>query len=301
MGYVSAILAVVGAGVKLLGSSGGPSYPSAPQIQGLPVQKAKNFMENYESRRMDISNLAWQTRFPLLARGGASEISDIGRNQQGFLSDQVKGGLKSAGLEMPKEGDQQKLSVDLGLSPITLAQRTSQAVTRQIALNPEWTNKISGGTLATMIANNSKNQNAFSQFLGAQNTANYVAGQQRSAFNTAALTTGLLGATSAGVQAYSNAQNPLNRPLDPTAYRSDTSSPGYYTSGGYPSQGGGGQGYYQPQGGGFGSQWGAPSSPYMYSGTWSGSAPEPYGSSYDYGNSLQWQQPIPANYVENPY
>jgi len=265
--YAAIISSVIGTGIKLLGSAGGPSYPSAPQIQGLPVQKAKQFMQDYESRRMGVSVEAWKQRFPLLYQGGKYEISDIGRNQQGLLSPQVSGALQSAGLEQPKQGDQYKLATDLGLSPITLAQRNSQAVTRQIALNPEWTNKISGGTLATMIANNSKNQNAFSQFLGAQNTANYVTGQQRSAYNTAALTTGLLGATSIGVQAYQNSQNPLNRPFDPTAYpRSDVSNPGYYTPG-YQSQGGG-QGYYQPQQGGFGSQWGMTPAPYMNSGDW---------------------------------
>lgn len=272
MGYGAIIGAVISTGVKLLGSAGGPDYPSAPKILGLPVQKAKKVMEQNEEKRMKASIAAWKARFPLLYQGGKYEIDDLRRNQQGFLSPQVKGALQSAGLEMPKEGgDQYKLSVDLGLSPITLAQRTSQAVTRNIALNPEWTSKISGGTLATMIANNNKNQNAFSQFLGAQNTANYVAGRERSGYNTAALTSGLLGTAQIGMQSYINAQNPLNQPLNPTSYRSDVDTPGYMMSNAtqapptaYPNQ----SGTYSSQG--FGPQWGMPPMGYSTSGAWGG-------------------------------
>jgi hypothetical protein len=227
--WASLITTIIGAGIKLYGSSQSPDYPSIPRMAKIPIQDAKHQMEQYESRRMQAGIDAWKTRFPLLYQGGKSEIEDIASNQKGMLSSTIKSSISNAGLEQPKEGDQYKLSQDLGLSPITLAQRTSQAVTRQIALNPEWTNKISGGTLATMIANNNQNQNAFSQFLGANSTAQYVAGQQRSMYNTAALTQGLIGATGIGVQAYQNAQNPLNNPLNPTSYKSDVSNPGYYT------------------------------------------------------------------------
>lgn len=267
--YASLITTIIGAGIKLIGSSQSPNYPSAPKISKLDVQGAKEHMENYEARRMQASIDAWKARFPLLYQGGGYEVGDIGKNQQGFLSDTTKQSLQNAGLQTPKEGNQYSLSTDLGLSPVTLAQRNSQAAIRQIGLNPEWTNKISGGTLATMVANNYQNQQAFGQFLGAQNTAQYVAGQQRSMYNTAALTAGLLGTASAGTQAYINSQNPLNRPLDPTAYpKSDVTNPGYYVQ---------------------------PSAP----------PPQPYQSSQatPYGNSM-WNSPPPAPYGEtwgNPY
>ena len=226
--YAAIISSVIGTGVKLLGSSQGPNYPSPPQIIGLPVQKAKHQMQNYEARRMQESINAWKTRFPELFKGGEYEVNDIRRNQQGLLSPVVSGALKSAGLAMPKEGDQYGLSTDIGLSPITLAQRTSQAVSRQIALNPEWTSKISGGTLATMIANNYQNQNAYSQFIGANQAAQYSAGQQAAAYNTSALTSGLFGAGALGISAYYNDQRPDN-PLDPNQQPpSDVSNPGYY-------------------------------------------------------------------------
>lgn len=231
--WASIITGIIGTGIKLLGSSGGPNYPSPPKLFKLPVQQAKHYMENYELARMNASKASWQARFPLLFKGGEYEIGDIRANQQGKLSPVVSGALKASGLGKVNEGDQYKLSADIGLSPITLAQRTSQAVTRQIALNPEWTNKISGGTLATMIANNYQNANAYSQFIGANQTAQYVANQQRSMYNTQALTSGLVGIAGIGAQAYANQQNPLNRPLDPTAYRSDVTTPGYYTT---PSQ-----------------------------------------------------------------
>lgn len=216
--YASIISGIISTGIKLWGASQSPNYPSPPKLNKLPVQDAKKFMEDYELTRMNASKEAWQTRFPLLFKGEEYEIGDIRANQQGKLSPVVSGALKASGLGSPKEGDQYKLSADIGLSPITLAQRTSQAVTRQIALNPEWTNQISGGTLATMIANNYQNANAYSQFIGSNNTAQYVAGQQRSMYNTAALTSGLVGIAGAGAQLYANNQNPLNRPLDPTAY-----------------------------------------------------------------------------------
>ena len=69
-----------------------------------------------------------------------------------------------------------------------------------MAQNPEWTNKITGGTLATMIANNYKNQNAFTQFLGAQQTAQYAAQQGASAYNTQALLSGITGGAALGAQ-----------------------------------------------------------------------------------------------------
>jgi hypothetical protein len=231
--WAGIITGIIGAGVKLIGSTQSPNYPSPPKLNKLPVQQAKHYMEDYELARMNASKAAWQARFPLLYQGGKYEIDDIRANQQGKLSPVVSGALRASGLEMPKEGDQYKLSADIGLSPITLAQRTSQAVTRQIAMNPEWTNKISGGTLATMIANNYQNANAYSQFIGSQQTAMGIASAQRSMYNTQALTAGLLGVAGIGAQAYANQQNPLNRPLDPTAYRSDVTTPGYYTT---PSQ-----------------------------------------------------------------
>jgi hypothetical protein len=166
-------------------------------------------MEDYETKRMGASIDAWKTRFPLLYQGGQYEVNDIANNQKGILSPVVSGALQSAGLEQPKGTDQYSLSTDIGLSPITLAQRTSQAVNRQIALNPEWTNQISGGTLATMVANNYQNQNAFTQFLGANQTANYVSGQTQSNYNTQALLSGVLGAARLGTQAYEQS-NPLS-------------------------------------------------------------------------------------------
>jgi hypothetical protein len=224
--YAAIISSVIGAGVKLLGSSQSPNYPSPPKLNKIDIAGTQAGMEDYEQRRMQSSIDAWKQKFPLLYQGGASEIQDIANNQAGKLSPVVTDALRSSGLGTISEGDQYHQAVDMGLSPITLAQRTSQAVNRQIALNPEWTNKISGGTLATMIANNYQNQNAFTQFLGANQTAQYVAGQQRSMYNTAALTTGLLGAAQTGTQAYLNSQNPLNSPLNPNSYKD--SSGGYY-------------------------------------------------------------------------
>ena len=229
--YAGIITTIIGTGVKLLASSQGPDYPETPKMRKIDIGRTRDQMENYEQRRMQAGIDAWKAKFPLLYQGGQSEIEDIGNNQQGKWSPVVSGALKSTGLETLKSGDQYSDAVDIGLSPITLAQRNSQAVNRQIALNPEWSSKISGGTLATMVANNYQNQNAFSQFLGAQNTARYVSGQQQSAYNTAALTSGILGGAGAAAQSYLNMQqrasNPLDNPLSPSSYRSDVSNPGY--------------------------------------------------------------------------
>ena len=232
-------------------------------------------MESYEAKRMQASIDAWKQRFPLLYQGGQYEVEDLARNQAGELSPNVRSAIQASGLEAPVEGDQYKQAVDLGLNPITLSQRTSQAVTRQLAMNPEWTKKISGGTLATMVANDYQNQNAFNAFLGANQTAQYVAGQTASASNTAALLTGLTGSAAIGFRAYQNA-NPLDL--------------GTYYQGNIYQGGGGSFG-----GAGAGSSW-APSPPPAYSGnpygnsmwgatasynTYGGSA---YGNTWDFSN-----------------
>ena len=224
--YAGIITSAISTGVKLLGSAGGPSYPSYPKIAKINIPQVQGQMEDYEKNRMQTSIDAWKAKFPLLYQGGASEIADIGNNQQGKWSPVVSNELKSSGLESLKDGTQYSDAVDVGLSPITLAQRNSQAVNRQIAMNPEWSSKISGGTLATMIANNYQNQQAFTQFLGAQNTANYVNSQKAGAYNTAALTTGLFGTAAAGEQAYVNAQNPLNAPFNPNSYNTPSNNYG---------------------------------------------------------------------------
>jgi len=211
--YAGIITSIIGTGIKLLGSSGGPSYPSFPKLNKLDVQGTKDFMEQYEKDRMAASISEWQKRFPLLKQGGDYEMADLLRNQQGVLSPGVKQAIKASGLTAPSEGDQYRQSRDLGLSPITLSQRTSAAVTRNIANNPEWTSTISGGTLASMVVNNFQNQQAFTQALGANRTANYVAQQGANANNTAALITGIGGAARIGMTAYQNSQfgnNPFN-------------------------------------------------------------------------------------------
>lgn len=206
------ISGVISTGIKLLGSSGGPDYPSPPKLNKINIQQAKDFMQNYETERMGSSIAAWKEKFPLLYQGGQYMVNDLINNQKGRLSPNIKGDITRSGLEAPIEGDQLKMAKDIGLNPLTLSQRTSEAVTRQIAQNPEWSSQISGGTLATMIANNYQNQNAFSQFLGAQNTAQYVAGQTANANTTRALLTGLTGAARIGADyaAYNNPNNPFS-------------------------------------------------------------------------------------------
>jgi hypothetical protein len=267
--WASLITTVVGTGIKLATSAGGPDYPSPPKLAKIPIQKAKNFMEQYEAQRMQSSIDAWKQRFPLLYQGGAAEIASIRGQQMGYLPKQAQDAIRASGLEMPKEGDIYKLSRDIGLSPLTLAQRSSEAVTRQIALNPEWTNKISGGTLATMIANNYQNQNAFTQFLGANQTAQYVAGQAANANLTKTLLAGVSGAASIGMNPYApwNAQG---QSLAPTP--TPVTSSGYMGSGGaYPGFGG----------------FGTPTTPPGYA---SGPA-----SAYGYEPNLF--APVPNNYV----
>lgn len=263
MPYIGAIASIVGTGIKLATSASGPSYPSPPKIKGINIPSTTGLMEANESKRMAASINAWRQRFPLLYQGGKYEIGDLTRNQQGYLSDTTNQSLSNAGLA-PIAGqgkNQYQTAVNLGLSPITLAQRTSQAVTRQIAMNPEWTSKISGGTLATMIANNAKNQNAFTQFLGAQNTANFVNQQTQNAYNTQALTSGLLG--TAGIAANYSLANRMYSPLSTYGQGAYTSQPSVSSPAYSPQTGG-----YYPN---YGNQiWNAPATGGMYSNTWSG-------------------------------
>lgn len=256
--WASVITGIISTGIKLFASSQSPDYPDPPKMRKINIDQTRDSMESYEKRRMQAGIDAWKAKFPLLYQGGQHEIEDIGKNQQGILSPQVSGALRSMNLGRVKEGDQYAQSVDLGLNPITLAQRNSQAVNRQIALNPEWSSKISGGTLATMIANNYQNQNAFSQFLGATNMAKWQANQAAGGYNTQALTSGILGTAAAGTQAYLNMQqqanNPINNPLNPTSYRDSSNS--YYGLSNYGTT---------PI-----SQAPAPQSPYPYGNTWFG-------------------------------
>lgn len=231
------ISGIISTGIKLLGSAGGPNYPSLPQLHKIPIQKAKNFMEDYEAQRMGSSIAAWQSRFPLLKAGGDYLINDLIQNQQGKLSPTIKNALTKSGLETPVETDQYAQAKDLGLNPLTLSQRTSQAVVKNIGDNPEWSNQISGGTLATMIANNYQNQNAFTQFLGANATARSIASGAANAGTTQALLAGLTGTARAGYQAYQNSQ-PFNLG---TYYQGNI----YGTTPNY--GGGGGSAYTAPQ------------------------------------------------------
>lgn len=235
MPWIGAVIGgIINIGGHLL-TSGGPNYPSPPKLYKLPVEKAKKFMENYEQNRMDTSIAEWKKRFPLLYQGGNYEINDLLGNQAGGLSPNIKASIAAAGLNAPSEGDIYRQSVDLGLSPITLSQRTSQAVTRQIASNPEWTNQISGGTLATMMANNYQNDNTFRQFLGANATANYVNSVQRNAGNTGALLAGIGGMAGIGAQIGINRSmsGALNLGNYYAGNQYSRSIPSYYNSGAY--------------------------------------------------------------------
>jgi hypothetical protein len=269
--FIPLIVDVAGKTLPLIFGSGGPKYPSPPKINKLDVQGTKQFMQEYEARRMQTSIDEWgKKRFPLLYKGGQYEINDLIGNQKGALSPSVAASIKAVGLQAPKEGDQYKTAVDLGLSPIALSQRTSQAVTRNIAMNPEWTNKISGGTLASMIANNYQNQQAFTQFLGANATAQYVAGQARGTANTQALIAGIGGAASIGMNPYA-------------PWNSRGQSPSLTQPVGYPS-------VFQPQ--------------YNYNQPTQSSYGQQAATFNPYGNSPFLGVPEPNNYVMpeyNPY
>lgn len=188
MGWGAIISGVIGAGVSLLGSAGGPNYPSPPKVEALPVNKAKRHMQKYEADRMGVSLAEFKKKFPKLQAGGEYLIGDIARNQRGLLSPTISDTLTKSGLALPKQGNQYKMAQDIGLNPITLAQRTSQAAIRNIAMNPEWTNKISGGTLASMMANAAANQQAYTGMLGSIESAKQL-GQMQA--NTEMLTAGL--------------------------------------------------------------------------------------------------------------
>lgn len=302
--WASIIAAAVGTGIKLLGSSGGPSYPSPPKLAKIDVPGSTKLMEDYESQRMQTSIDQWKQKFPLLYQGGAAEIGNIMQQQQGQLGGTLPQDLASSGLAAPRQGNQYQLSQDIGLSPITLSQRTSQAVTRQIAANPEWTNQISGGTLASMMANNYQNQNAFSQFLGAKNTAMYAQGQAAGAYNTQALLSGVTGIAGLGAQAYGQGQYGPTSPIGQGIYgyqqQQQPALPGM--AGGSP--------YMQ----GPGMNWGPPAPSPMYSGAFSQGGPMGMGgmgTGYGMGGNM-WDPnqfnanslsgPMPSNpYTQNPY
>jgi hypothetical protein len=229
MAYIGLIASVVGTGIKLAAGSGGPSYPNAPQIRGININNAMGFMDSYEREREQAGYDAWKAKYPLLNQGEQYAIGDIAKNQAGYLSGTTSQSIANTGLEAPKQGNVEDLSHQLGLSPVTLAQRNSLATTRQIAQNPQWTSKVSGGTLASMLANNNKNQNAFSQFLGAQNTANFVTQQTQNAYNTQALVGGLLGTAQIGARLYQNQQYGALSPWGQGNATYGSSSSGYPT------------------------------------------------------------------------
>lgn len=203
------ISGAINIGIHALGS-GGPSYGKPPKLYKLPVNQAKQTMEDYEQKRMDASIGAWKDRFPLLYQGGNFEINDIMANQQGKFSQGLKNDLSGSGLETPVETNQLAEAKQLGLNPLTLSQRTSEAVTRQIAANPEWTNQIRGGTLATLLANANQNANAFGTFLGANATARAIGGMSAGAGTTAALLSGITGSASIGARYAMNQNSPFN-------------------------------------------------------------------------------------------
>lgn len=203
------ISGAINIGIRAL-SSGGPNYGSPPKLYKLPVSQAKQTMQDYEQKRMDASIGAWKERFPLLYQGGQYEINDIMANQKGKLSQGIKNDLATARLEAPVETSQLAQAKDLGLNPLTLSQQTSEAVARQIAMNPEWTNKIRGGTLATLLANANQNQNAFGTFLGANATARAIGSMGAGAGTTAALLSGITGSASIGARYAMNQNSPFN-------------------------------------------------------------------------------------------
>jgi len=210
MGYYSAIISGIIKTIGAFANSGGPNYPDPPKLHKLPVQEAKRTLEDYEGRRMQASIDAWKEKFPLLYKGGQYEVNDIMDQQKGMLGGHIAADMERSGLGPVREGDQYALSRDIGLSPITLSQRTSQAVTRQMANNPEWTNKITGGTLATMLANNYQNQQAYGMFINSNNTARSIAGQAGSLYNTQALLGAATGAARVGSSIYQNNYGPLS-------------------------------------------------------------------------------------------
>ncbi len=299
-GIISGIISLVGTGVKLLGSSGGPNYPSPPKLYKLPVQEAKAHLEDYEKNRMAASIDAWKAKFPDLYKGGQYEIDDIKNQQQGYLGGNIAADTAASGLGPVKEGvNQYALSRDIGLSPITLSQRTSQAVTRQIAQNPEWTNQITGGTLATMLANNAQNATAYGMMQNANKTAQYVAGQQAGMYNTQALLSGLTGAARIGATAYGANQYGALSPAGQGIYQAQDNAsqapPASYQP----------QAQYQPPQYGSSYMWnagapstmGAPSASNMYSNSF---APINYSSSFtpapDYSlYSNDYSTTLPSN------
>ena len=244
MGVTAALIAgglsLAGTAVSAIGRPGAPSYPSPPKLYNLPVGQATQELESNEAARMQASIDAWKTKFPDLYKGEQAEINQITDQQHGNLGGQVAGDLSASGLQVPTQGgSQEQLSRELGLSPITLSQRTSQAVTRQIASNPQWTSDITGGTLATMLANNKKNAMAYGMFMNSNQSAQAIAGQEAGLYNTQALLGGLTGAARVGAQVYNNQYSPLS-PMGQGAFQTNPNttyapSSGYPSTSGYPS------------------------------------------------------------------
>lgn len=272
MGYIGAIIAGIGQTIKLVGSAtSSPNYPSPPKLYKLPVQKAKKQMEDYEQRRMDASIDAWKQRFPELYKGGQYEIDDIKAQQQGMLGGHIAEDMANSGLDPVHEGtNQYALSRDIGLSPLTLSQRTSQAVTRQIAQNPEWTNQITGGTLATMVANNYQNANAYGMMTQANRTAQYTANKAAGLYNTQALLGGITGAAKVGAAINNNYFSPLS-PAGQGAYVPATATNAPYTTQYSPppmGQPGSGTGSYSSWNAPVNSNMGMPQDSAMFQGGW---------------------------------
>ena len=94
----------IGDTISLIGSSGGPDAPGVPKLNKLPVQKAKKHMEEYEAQRMQASIDAWKQKFPDLYKGGQYMVSDIAKQQAGYLGGNVAADMAKSGLGPVHEG-----------------------------------------------------------------------------------------------------------------------------------------------------------------------------------------------------
>ena len=133
----------------------------------------------------------------------------IERELKGSVSPLVASTLASTGLEAVPKGNEFQTAQQLGLPITAKLQRDRQNLNRVIAENPQHVGKLSGTQVATLMANNYKNANAFNQQLLGINLNNYAGAAAQYNQNLAAIGPAIGGIAQAGVQTYIN-KDPLN-------------------------------------------------------------------------------------------
>jgi hypothetical protein len=199
---------------------GGASSVDAPNLKTVSIPQAESLVLNQDQSSYAQSDADWAARFPGLASGRETVISDLGNQMNGAIPRQAMGALETAGLgdeaSRIQGGNEFQTAKELGVPILSKEQRDRNYASTLLAMNPERQMGLSGQDILSIVTANTGNVNAYARAINATQQNANATNTLQNAQDFSALTS-LLGA---GAKVEAPAFSPYTSP-----YASVYSSP----------------------------------------------------------------------------